>query len=302
MLLGHFEAAVTLAALAVALAYRRVLQAPALIMTLAGAVVGALAGVLLQGKGFDYHYYPGLALGLLMLGLMASVNHAGAEFRRARLVTNGFLIAGSLAYVAADFRIAFGPIEPEMLAYQRLSTAVGPMEGRSLLVLAPRSGFAFGLVTYGHARWAGRFPCLWLQPVLYEGSGSAGRESRGDSEMGGTERWAREVVIEDALRARPAVILIGQPTPGQGPRDYWFDYLTYFTREPRFREFIADYVRVGTSVGYDIYRPKAEYAGVPQRVRRVSAESGEEPVGDPGDRKRTAVESQNQMPQSSRAS
>jgi hypothetical protein len=130
------------------------------------------------------------------------------------------------------------------------------MRGRSLLVMAPRSGYAFGLVTYGGARWVGRFPCLWVLPVIYPwgANGGGAPRYRTEQEMPPVERWFRDAVVSDAVSARPDVILVGVPTPGAGPEDYWFDFVEYFSREPAFAGLMAGYRRAGEAVGYVIYR------------------------------------------------
>jgi hypothetical protein len=221
-------------------------------------VAACLVGVLLQGKGFDYHYYPPLALACFLMAVMAFSSPAMPDprARRGRALGAALLAIVAATYLQADARIGLGPEHSEMRAYRTLAAAVGPVRGRSLLVMAPRSGYAFGLVTYGGARWVGRFPCLWVLPVLYP-RGADGRSApryRGEQEMSPVERWFRDAVVLDALQARPDVILVGVPTPGAGPEDYWFDFLGYFSREPAFAGLMAGYRRAGEAVGYVIYR------------------------------------------------
>jgi hypothetical protein len=120
------------------------------------------------------------------------------------------------------------------------------MRNRPLLVLAPRSGIAYGLVTYAVAKWVGRFPCLWPLPTIHS-------RSAAHSDVP-VEWWFRDAVISDAIHGRPDVILVSIPTPGAPDEDTWFDYEKYFLREPAFRRLMADYRRTGQSVGYSIYR------------------------------------------------
>ncbi len=257
ILLGRFEPLSALIGLGIYAVYRRAVGARPLADVLALATVGCLGGVLLQGKGFDYHYYPALALGAL---LMAVVSFTAAPqgqplAKRGRLIAAALLLIVSAVYLEAGVRTGLGPEHSEMRTYRALELAVGPVKGRSLMVLAPRSGYAFGLVTYGGAHWIGRFPCLWVPPVVYRGAmeDARGPRFRAVDDMPPVERWFRAAVVSDALRARPELILVGVPTPGQGPDDYWFDFLKYFSEDATFARLMTDYERVGESVGYVIY-------------------------------------------------
>jgi hypothetical protein len=259
ILFGRFEALVAWLALAMYIVYRKALETGALTDLLAVCTVGALVGLGLQGKGFDYHYYPALGFSLVLLWMVrfSAPVATTASRKRARAFAGGLLVIASSPFLLAGLRIGLGPEHSEMRAYRALEKAVGPVHGRSLLVLAPRSGYAFGLVTYAGARWVGRFPCMWVPPVLYQSAvGAEAAEYRGPGEMPPVERWFRSSVVADAVRARPDLILVGIPTPGRGPRDYWFDLLEYFTRDSRFARLMTEYTRAGESVGYIIYRRK----------------------------------------------
>ena len=260
ILFGRFEALVAALALAIYLVYRKSLQPRQLTDVLALSTVGALIGLALQGKGFDYHYYPALGLSVLLMGVMTLSMPVPTAVAggRARALAGILLAVASAVYLEAGVRIGLGPEHSELRTYRMLERAVGPVEGRSLLVLAPRSGYAFGLVTYAGARWVGRFPCMWVPPALYRSTTDSvdSPTYRAPAEMVPVELWFRSAVIADAVRARPDLILVGVPTPGLGPQDYWFDLLGYFILDADFAKLMGDYERVGESVGYMVYRRK----------------------------------------------
>jgi hypothetical protein len=260
ILFGRFEALVPILALSIYSVYRKRVEPRVLTDLLAVSTAGALIGLALQGKGFDYHYYPALGLSVLLVGVVSlsvpTVRAVSAP--RARALAGALLIIASAVYLEAGLRIGFGPEHSEMAAYRALERAVGPVAGRSLLVLAPRSGYAFGLVTYAGARWTSRFPCMWVPPALYP-SGTdhrSGPTYRAPEEMTPVERWFRSSVVADAVGTQPELILVGVPTPGLGPPDYWFDLLKYFTQDAEFARLMTNYERVGESVGYVVYRRK----------------------------------------------
>ncbi len=255
LLIGRFEPFIAVVALAVYASYRRVVRYRPLTDILALSTLACLVGVILQGKGFDYHYYPALGLAVLLAGATAlsATENAIPMASRARWVAGALAIMVTAPYLEALVRIGLGPEHSEMQAYRTLERAVGPVRGRSLLVLAPRSGYAFGLVTYGGANWVGRFPCLWVPPALYRGR----VRHQDKAGMGSAERWFRSAVVSDAVSSRPDLILVGVATPGVGPEDYWFDFLKYFAEDREFAELMAEYEEKGQAAGYRIYRRRS---------------------------------------------
>ncbi|MEO7475428.1 MAG: hypothetical protein ABIY46_08835, partial [Gemmatimonadales bacterium] len=67
MLLGRFEPLAVVVGLGIYATYRRAVGARVLGDVLALATVGGVLGLLLQGKGFDYHYYPALACAAMLM-------------------------------------------------------------------------------------------------------------------------------------------------------------------------------------------------------------------------------------------
>jgi hypothetical protein len=254
---GDFGALVAMLALAVYAAYRRNCRHRAFTDVLALAVAGFMLGAVIQAKAFDYHYYP--ALGSAVCLLLATVFALDADTsagRRARWVAASLALVGGTPYLLAAVRIGLEG-DPEMRAYRTLEQAVGPVRGESILVLAPRSGYAFGLVTYGGARWAARFPCMWIPTVLYRAQLQAGAAVwfRQPDRMGELERWFRSTVIQDARSADPRVVLVAKPMRGPaGSEDARIDLLRYFSSDPGFRGFMEGYRATGESVGYLIFR------------------------------------------------
>jgi hypothetical protein len=244
LIAGDFAPLVILLALATLLTYRKVVTRGAAQTVLLLATVGFYLGALLQGKGFDYHYYPALASALLLLLVGAPLaGGATATQRRGRTLMLALALIGSAPYVLAAGRIGVAGDDPEMRAYRELERAVGPVRGRPILVLSARSGFAFGLVTYAGAEWVGGFPCLWVPSVLNGGETRAA--------LGG---WFRESVIRAAESDRPIVVLVSPPGGPAGPADMRLDLLQYLSSDPRFRRFMAGYQPDGEAAGYRIYR------------------------------------------------
>ena len=247
---GDFAALVILLALAILIAYRRLLAPSPARSILLLATVGLYVGAMLQGKGFDYHYYPALATALLLLVMGAATVHSALPSgRRARIAMLALSSIATVPYVLAALRIGVVGDDPGMRAYRELERAVGPVRGEPVLVLSARSGYAFGLVTYAGADWVGGFPCLWVPGVL-QAERSRGREHLGFE----VEQWFRDVVIGGAETSQPQVILISRPAPPEGPPDLRVDLLDYFSTDPRFRNLMTAYRPDGESVGYRIFR------------------------------------------------
>jgi hypothetical protein len=251
LIAGDFAARVSLLALAMLAAYRKVVARSTALTVLLLATVGFYLGALVQGKGFDYHYYPALATALLLLFLgAASADRSDGSGRRARMIMLALALIGTTPYLLAAVRIGIAGDDPEMRAYHELERAVGRVRGEPILVLSGRSGFAFGLVTYAGAEWVGGFPCLWVPGVL---SAELGGDREGETRTE-LEGWFREHVIRAAESNPPIVVLVSPPGPPDGPPDLRVELLTYFSSDPRFQRLLERYRRDGEAAGYWIFR------------------------------------------------
>jgi hypothetical protein len=218
---------------------------------LALGLVGFLIGVLLQKRGSDYHYYPAVGLGLILLGLTASQGP-----RARRLAGVGFgILAGTLLFIAGSQ--AFGSEAGEMGDYRELRRALSPVDTTtSLLSLSPRGGLPFELVNHAGAKWALRFPFPIVPALIYSRQLDAGAPIvyHPPAERPPLEQWFVNTVLDDAERLRPSIILIHIPSTSVDGRDLRMDFAAYFSVEPRFRELLTHYRYTGQAEGFRIYR------------------------------------------------
>ena len=212
---------------------------------------GFLIGVLLQGRGSDYHYYPAVASGLLLLGLCAS---RSPQARRVAGVGFGVL-AGTLFFIALVK--AFGPEDKEMRAYREFRNAIGPVDTTtSVLSLAPRNGFPFELVNHAQVKWALRYPSCVVPALVYsrELDATTPLVYHAPGDRSPLEQWFVTTVLDDAERIQPTILLIQSPSNSVGARDLRIDFASYFSVEPRFRALLTNYRYIGQAAGFRIYR------------------------------------------------
>lgn len=212
---------------------------------------GFLVGVLLQRRGNDYHYYPAVASGLVLLGFTL---RGAPRARRLAGVAFGIL-AGSL-FVIACIK-ALGPESQEVLDYREFRRAVGPMDSTtSVLSLAPRGGLPFQLVNHEEVQWALRYPFPIVPAMIYarQLDRPTAPVYHPPANRSPLEQWFVTTVLDDAERARPSILLIHIPSEALEGRDLRVDFAAYFSVEPRFRALLAQYRYAGQAAGFRIYR------------------------------------------------
>lgn len=232
------------------LAVRRTIRHHAIADHLAIGSVGFLLAVVVQGKGYGYHYLPALGVSVVLLALMLSGSGDPARpLQRATAVVCGacLLILGSGVMVETAVSRAAGrasAIDREMLetvAFVRSRAA-----GRPVAVLSPRLADAFPMVLYADADWVLRFPNLWFAQV-YARPGSA--------ETSPFARWARWTVGEDIDLHRPALVLVRRPD-APGELDFGIDYLAFLRQDVTFAQAFRRYRKVGDQGPYAVYEPR----------------------------------------------
>ena len=266
-------AAFTLGALIIGAALWKPLGRPADVAVLASAGAAFYLAAVLQQKGWRYHFYPGIALGWMVLVVVAvralEIRLGGAG---KWLAASAALGAVALATVGAGGAIAqfANPRDPRYDAdpdIARLIPFVREHAGEgTLFVLSSNPGSAFPLVNYTGVRWGTRFPHLWPLIAAYD---SALRDPRPLTLAAtGAEpqlaRRVRDMTVEDMLRTPPALILVLRPAPDEpGWYARRFDYLEFFQLDPRFMELMNGYERLGAIGKYDAYLPRRVSSDAP---------------------------------------
>ncbi len=232
-------------------------------LTIIGAAAALLA-VLLQQKGWSYHYYPSRAESRVALGLVAlSWSSRPAAAARARVLAAALvplLLAAALVVVLVQRgREAWAEGEYERVAIrgEMVPLVHRYAEGKPILALAVSPTPAFPLVNFTGSDWALRFPSLWMIPALHaRGLWVAPVQGGASARPSAEQRYLIDAVTEDFVEHRPALLLQYAP-PWGAP-----DLIGYFaSADPRFAAELSHYRPVADVAGYRFYARNAE---VPQ--------------------------------------
>jgi hypothetical protein len=230
------------------------------------ASLSLLSIAVMQYKGYRYHYYPALASAMLLLALLFMASR-GLAARRSRIA--GVVCAGMLAALvlqAAANRV----VESIMWRGRpdRTDTRLGRMarlaksyaRGDHIFTFSPAVLDSFPLVTYSGVGWASRHPCLWFLPALYA-EYYADRPTTGYHPMAAmsqTERFLFDSVVDDLLTDPPALLFVDESERKGAFNWQRFDYLGYYSRDPRFADFLRQYEPVARVDAFRVYRRKTD--------------------------------------------
>jgi hypothetical protein len=239
------------------------------------ANVALLSIALLQDKGFRYHFYPPFASAMLLLGLLF-IESRGLEAHRSKIagVLCGGLVAALAIQASADRVIDSllwkGHPDRSETPFGRMARlAQDHAKGRSIYAFSAAVADSFPLVTYSGVGWASRHPCLWFLPGLYSDDHDAktALACRPMEEMGDTERFLFDTVVDDLLRDRPALLFVDESEHKGAFHWRRFDYLEYYSRDPRFAAFLRHYEPLTKVDAFRVYRRNAD-------IRRTTSNPG----------------------------
>lgn len=224
--------------------------------------LGGLILCIMQGKGWSYHTIPAIASTILLLAIVV------IDQIDRRLARVGAQRAGSLAVGAALLAIIAYPyfLANQPFAYQgRYQTSAAKRMGDIIAVEAPnRRIFAFApgiypffpTVLYEQTTLAGRYLTMWPIQGLYARCLTTGKLYRDPSEMSALEKRVEDEIVRDFVAAKPDIIFNDRVPgiPRCGPDV--FDYITYFSHDPRFAAAIAAYEPAYEFDRYTVWRKK----------------------------------------------
>lgn len=239
---------------------------------LLAATIGLFASAALQQKGWRYHFYPSMGTGFLLLGVLVSVRPAtrslAARIYRAAAVA--VLICLPIFIAAAGVEWARDPLGPDRIAdpdFPALRDLIRrEAPGGSVLVLSSNMASGFPLVPESGARWASRFPSVWMLAAAYqeEIASPAPLRYRDPAARTALEREMSRAVAADLRRERPDLVLVLRPSP-----DRWewgvrrLDYVRYFEADPDVAQELQAYGYLSDVGEYRVFKR------MPQGVRRA---------------------------------
>ncbi len=204
------------------------------------AMLGFLVGAFVQGKGWEYHYIPAIALALLVCAWRIAATHgrwAGTATLAAAL---GLLLWPALD--ARDSLAGAAAAESEYNAYMAAHVRqTGPEP--TVVVLGNWLVNAFPMVSVSGAEWGMRYNGLWFLPGLADGALADSLRTR---------------VVSDIDRSRPDLIIVELPVGwiGERPVDpsLQMDFLGFLSEDPRFAVLLREYEHVEDVNGCRILR------------------------------------------------
>ncbi|MHC4983786.1 MAG: hypothetical protein ACYTF6_11565 [Planctomycetota bacterium] len=215
---------------------------------------------LVQMKGWDYQLYPVSASLVLAVGATLARALADAPAGAAPRPATGTAAGSALIAVAAlsgllgaaiwrggyrnTFMERMAPIVHEHAA------------GSAIYVFTTNVSHGFPLVNYAGVTWSSRFPTQWLLPGLERRRRDMTNDTTAEdrARLAEIERYLVDAVVADFRRHRPALVFVDMRRDKPYFGGLEFDYLAFFSADPRFAKIWSRYEPLETTGSYWIYR------------------------------------------------
>jgi hypothetical protein len=232
-------------------------------ITVALLGVGGVISCVAQGKGWGYHTMPAVGATVLLLAMLVLDQIDRWMVGAYRPVKVAALGTSLMALVAYPYFLANPPF-----AYQeRYSTSIAKQLGDIIAVEAPNKrimAFSPGIypffptVEYEKTLLAGRFATMWPIQGFYAQCLNDGKIYRDLATAPPLEQQVFKAIVDDFIAAKADVLFFDRipGIPRCGTEN--FDYLTYFSRDPRFAAAMQDYEFAYEFDRYGIWRRKRE--------------------------------------------
>jgi hypothetical protein len=228
--------------------------------------LAATGAGILQGKGWDYHFFAARAGLVLTFG--AVIVDGLSRLARASVLAGALRTAApigiAVSVMAAIFAFS-GVLNPPFkgprnfvntAASRFLPVVQANAADRPVLWLTTSIYPQFPVLDYTHSPLAMPFMSLWMLPALYgpESASNGSVHYRAPAAMDASERLVWRGVVDAFVRQKPALVIVEDARREGAFRGLPFDYLAYFTRDPAFAGEWAHYAPLTTVDNATIYR------------------------------------------------
>jgi len=217
---------------------------------------------LVQNKGWHYHLYPASSSAAMLIAF--AILNLYQKFRKSKKLLAATRCAIVLMFLFLIFLKTMPFIKPfSIITYpfreplnQLIPIVKQHAYGKPIYVFSSSLTPAFPLVNYAQTSWSSRFNCLWFLPSFYTDVTSTAQAFpyHEFAEMDMFERSFLEKVISDVIKASPAIVIFDCAPWLQGFGKTNFQYLEYFSQEPRFASFWKDYVFLTSVDTYKVFK------------------------------------------------
>ena len=209
------------------------------------AAAAMFIAVVLQGKGWGYHWYPVNALSFVLIGLALR-----PYVERYRLLVPALSVAGIFWMNREIDRTARLLVAPPSSIGRMVELVEKNAQGRPIVALAHTINAGFPLVSLAGVDWASPYAHLWMIPAIYRDAwyGRAPWRYRDSGKWQSLEQEMFDRVWEGIESKRPAVMLL------QVPLENGFDMMKYFATDPRFRNLFLRATEIETVGHYTLLR------------------------------------------------
>jgi hypothetical protein len=128
--------------------------------------------------------------------------------------------------------------------------------GAAIYIFSSNVSAGFPLINVTGVRWASRFPMQWLVPGLARRRTDLARQgvSEVPERLGEVERYTRDAMVADLTKWSPALIMVDDRRDKSYFGGIEFDYLEFYSADPRFAEIISRYDKIDRVGDYDVFR------------------------------------------------
>jgi hypothetical protein len=282
--------AIVLGALIVALALRAIPKHAAVWRVLIGSLLGYFLAAIIQAKGWRYHFYPSLGLGMMLFAAMAwNAWHHRQDNRLMRLfaaMPAAALATAVIVSAALAVRQIAQPLNPRYDPDPSIGQLVPLLReragGQPVFIISPNMASGFPLTNYAGTEWPSRLSNMWPPVVAYDSATRAPgpvqlHELNG---MGPIERFGLETTVHDFSTSRPTMVLslIAVDQPGWGMQR--LDLLRWLQRDPDFSATWLAYDSLGRVGNYTVWARRGTASDISRPLPVAPVPQGSSPPGD----------------------
>ncbi|MGQ0483987.1 MAG: hypothetical protein ACT4SY_01335 [Hyphomicrobiales bacterium] len=217
-------------------------------LPIAGLAAGAgfLLSFYAQAKGYSYQ----LMAAQIFAAIAAAAAFAALPGVARRTLYRDLVAAVLLAVVfVLNWRLQTYPYYYGETVFERMIDRYRPA-ARSIFIASTNIYPGFPLVLNRHLVWASRFPGQWLVPYV------ASQWQEGPLPDDTIVAYALEAAVSDLAGFRPDMVVVDFSNDQDYVPGGRFDYLAFWTKDPRFSAIWADYELRASEDGYAVYTRK----------------------------------------------